>query len=128
MMPKFSGAIDHIHVYVPSRRQAADWYKKTLGFEVVEKFAFWTQPDGGPLTISDAQHRVHLALFRSPDKRPVSLALGTSAAEYQAWRRHLRALNIEIVEQNHQLSQSLYFDDPFGNALEITTYEVDGLS
>lgn len=125
MTPGISGAIDHVHIYVPSRRDAARWYQKTLGFEVVEKYAFWATPDGGPLTISDVGQRAHLALFRSQDKRPASLAFGATAVEYAAWREHLQALNLELREDDYGLSRSLHFSDPFGNMFEITTYEVD---
>ncbi len=128
MTPSISGAIDHVHVYVPSRQDAAAWFKRALGFETVEKYAFWAKEEGGPLTISDPGHRVHLALFRSADKRPVSLAFGTTAAEYKAWRGHLQALDIAITQSDHQLCWSLYFNDPFGNAFEITTYEVDAMT
>ena len=125
MIPNFSGAIDHIHVYVPSRRAAADWYRDTLGFFVVEKFAFWATDEGGPLTVSDANDKIHLALFRSKQSKPVSLALGANRKEFMAWKTHLSALNITCREADHKLSHSIYFADPFGNQLEITTYEVE---
>lgn len=123
MTPKLSGAIDHIHVYVPSRRSAADWYREFMGFSIVAKYAFWADDEGGPLTISDAGDTIHFALFRSPQPRPVSLAFGASGVEYAAWKAHLNAKDIAFRESDHRLCRSIYFNDPFDNQLEITTFD-----
>ncbi|RLQ20699.1 hypothetical protein DWB85_16345 [Seongchinamella sediminis] len=34
MTPQFTG-IDHVHLYVPRRDEAADWYMQVLDFRVV---------------------------------------------------------------------------------------------
>lgn len=125
MIPGLSGAIDHVHVYVPSRRAAADWYRKTLGFSIVEKFAIWTTSESGPLTIADGNDKIHFALFRSEKSRPVSLAFGADRKEYSAWKAHLARADIAVRESDHGLCHSIYFTDPFDNQLEITTYDID---
>ena len=44
------GRLDHVHIRVPDREVAARWYADYLGFEVVEKYAFWAKGfEGGPL-------------------------------------------------------------------------------
>src|ERR1700752_3599886 len=35
------GRLDHVHIRVPDRTEAAAWYAEHLGFEPVEKFDFW---------------------------------------------------------------------------------------
>ena len=124
MIPGFSGAIDHIHVYVPRRREAADWYRKHLGFSVMEQFAFWATDEGGPLTITDSQDAIHLALFHSEKPKPVSLAFGVNRDEYTAWKAHLVMVDIPYRESDHDLSHSIYFNDPYENQIEITTYDL----
>jgi len=124
MIPKLSGALDHVHVYVTSRGDAADWYRDKLGFHIVEKFRFWAEEEGGPLTIADANGRVHFALFQKETPKPVSLAFGTNREEYTAWKAHLLKSGIDYREGDHDLSHSIYFYDPFGNELEITTYDI----
>ena len=64
MIPTLSG-FDHIHVYVAHRDSAADWYESVMGLKPVEEFSLWATKDG-PLTIQDANHTVHLALFERP--------------------------------------------------------------
>ena len=34
------GRLDHVHVRVPNRAEAAGWYAEHLGFEPVERFGF----------------------------------------------------------------------------------------
>ena len=123
MAPKLSGGVDHIHMYVPSRREAAAWYATVLGFEPVPALAFWAKPDNGPLTLGNPEDTIHLALFRSAEPRPVSIAFGASGEEYLAWQAHLDAASIETRERDHAVSWSTYFADPFGNQIEITTYD-----
>ena len=55
------GRLDHVHIRVPDRAAAADWYAKHLGFEPVEAFIAFARslpgeikgPLGTPLVLSD---------------------------------------------------------------------------
>ncbi len=40
-----------MHLLVPDRQEAARWYQKNLGFEVVGEYAAWAELEGGPLHI-----------------------------------------------------------------------------
>ena len=62
MTPKLSG-IDHCHLNVECITQAVDWYKKVLGFSVVEELAFLNEEGKGPLTLEDENATTRLALF-----------------------------------------------------------------
>jgi hypothetical protein len=47
------GRLDHLHIRVPDRAEAARWYAEHLGFEPVDAYDFWaTGFEGGPLQIS----------------------------------------------------------------------------
>ena len=46
------GSLDHIHLMVPDRYEAARWYAENLGFEIVEAYEEWAQVEGGPLHVS----------------------------------------------------------------------------
>lgn len=122
--PSLSGGIDHIHVYVRSRAEAADWYRSVLGFDTVDTYSRWAEDPSGPLVIEDPGKRIHLALFARQESKPVSIAFGANAQEYLAWRDYLDARELATQERDHDLSWSLYFTDPFANQIEITTYDV----
>ena len=126
--PSLSGGIDHVHVYVPSRRRAAEWYAEHFGFDVAAEFAFWAEDSGGPLTLRDAADRIHLALFRRDTSQPSSLAFGASADEYLAWRKHLGEQGLTLRESDHTLCRSLYVSDPWTNQWEVTCYDMAALA
>jgi catechol-2,3-dioxygenase len=117
-------SIDHVHVFVADRAAAEAWYARVLGFTRIEAYAPWAA-DGGPLTLTDAQGAVHLALFERPAQACRStVAMGVDAGAFVAWVAHLsRALEVAPLIEDHGLSMSLYFGDPDGNPYEITSYD-----
>ena len=46
------GTLDHIHLMVPDRYEAARGYAENLGFEIVAEYEEWARVDGGPLQVS----------------------------------------------------------------------------
>ena len=117
--------VDHIHVFVADRAAAERWYARVLGLKRIDALAFWAD-GGGPLTLGDASGSIHVALFERPaaGKCRSTIALATSAAGLVAWQRHLAAeLGEAPPRVDHQVSWSIYFDDPDGNPFEITTYD-----
>jgi catechol-2,3-dioxygenase len=123
MTPALLG-FDHVHIYVQNRSAAERWYASVLGLERSKELEFWAT-GGGPLTLQDKTGSVHLALFEQPHQKTRStVALRVSGREYLAWRAHLRTVpNLAVTEEDHEVSVSLYFDDPDGNPYEITSYE-----
>jgi catechol-2,3-dioxygenase len=122
-------SIDHIHVFVANRDAARIWYEEVLGLTPIVDLEFWAK-DGGPLTLSDAGGNVHIALFESvPIKCRSTIALGVSAAEFLAWKRHLsEKFKATVRAEDHEVSWSLYFNDPDGNPYEVTTYEYSAVA
>jgi catechol-2,3-dioxygenase len=121
--------VDHIHVYVADRSEAEQWYARVMGLARLKALEFWAS-DGGPLTVGNRSGSIHLALFERPAAKCRStIALATTAEGLLAWRRHLEAelgRPVELVD--HQVSWSLYFEDPDGNPYEVTTYEYEALA
>lgn len=125
MTPTFD-AIDHLHVHVADRSAAEAWYARVLGLHRLPALAHWAT-GGGPLTVSDAAGRLHLALFeRPPQGGSPTIALRVGAQGLQAWRAHLaRELGQAPALVDHGESRSIYFADPDGNGFEITCTEGD---
>lgn len=132
--------IDHVELFVPGRREAARWYGERLGLRVVDAFAHWADDPGGPLMISSDGGDTKLALFRGTphgDRETVGfhlVAFRVGAGGFRAFVERLpqlalvdhrgRAVTAELVA-DHGRALSIYFDDPWGHHLELTTYEVD---
>ncbi|MFG6447342.1 questin oxidase family protein [Roseateles sp. BYS180W] len=115
--------LDHIHVQVRDRAQAERWYAQALGLTADAQLLHWA-PNGGPLTLRNASGQIKLALFEHAAPTPgATVALRVSPTAYAQWRARLQATpGLAVEEEDHGLSQSLYFQDPDGNAYEITCY------
>ena len=122
--------VDHLHVFVTDRPAAERWYERVLGLKRLASLERWAT-DGGPLTLGNPSDTIHIALFERPAaaKSRSTIALGTSAEGLLAWQRQLAAeLGKEPARVDHEVSWSIYFEDPDGNPYEITTYEYDALA
>ena len=134
--------IDHVELFVPDRQKAADWYCRVLGLHLVAGFEQWTANPRGPLMISTAAGGTKLALFEGEPQQARStagfhrVAFRVDAAGFLAFVRRLddhhlndhqgRPVTADAVV-DHDLAYSIYFCDPYGHRLEITTYEHDAV-
>ena len=134
--------IDHVHLFVSDRREAAAWYERILGFKIVRDFEAWAVP-GGPLIISPDDGNTKLALFESkradePNTEPKkTVACRTDAEGFCRFLERLArhpvfdesgksVSTLKVVD--HDLAFSVYFNDSAGNSLELTTYDCDTVS
>jgi len=133
------GRLDHVHIRVPDRAQAARWYADHLGFEAVERFDFWASGfRGGPLQISADGGHTMIALFEANELHPMvaqtaGVAFSVDADRFMAFARSLpgaiasplgRPLEFrDIVDLDMCWSYDLA--DPWGNQYELNCYEYD---
>jgi catechol 2,3-dioxygenase-like lactoylglutathione lyase family enzyme len=133
------GRLDHVHIRVPNREEAAHWYAEHLGFEPVERFDFWANGfPGGPLQISADGGRTMLALFEATEGHPMipqktGVAFSLEAEGFMAFARSLpcgidspssRPLEIgDIVD--FDICWAFNLADPWGNQYELNCYEYD---
>ena len=122
--------IDHVAVGVRDVERSAKWYIEVLGFERLYEDAW-----GGVPTFV-GKGNTGIALFpASPDAksttpthrdiRMLHLAFRANRENFLAAQRELEERGIKFEFQNHEISQSIYFRDPDGHQLEITTYELE---
>ncbi len=133
------GRLDHVHIRVPNRAEAAAWYAEHLGFEPVEKYDFWAKGfEGGPLQISADGGATTLALFEVSAGHPM-VAQKTGVAfsvEAEAFISFTRSLPGEIdsplgrpLVPNDMIDFDMCwaFDlaDPWSNQYELNCYDYD---
>jgi catechol 2,3-dioxygenase-like lactoylglutathione lyase family enzyme len=131
--------LDHIELFVPDRYAAAAWYARTLGLKVVPEYEHWAADPRGPLMIATAGAGTKLALFTGEPQgpRPTAgfhrVAFRVSRADFEAFLAHVRDNPVfgergeelrELAVRDHGAAWSVYFRDPYGHRLEVTTYEV----
>jgi catechol 2,3-dioxygenase-like lactoylglutathione lyase family enzyme len=133
------GQLDHVELFVPDRDAAAAWYARTLGLQVVPEYAHWATDPQGPLMIATPHAGTKLALFAGEPQgtRPTAgfhrVAFRVSRRDFEAFLAHVRQNPVfdergeevrELVVRDHGAALSVYFCDPCGHRLEVTTYEV----
>jgi catechol 2,3-dioxygenase-like lactoylglutathione lyase family enzyme len=131
------GRLDHVHIRVPNRAEAAEWYAQHLGFEPVDEYAFWaTGFEGGPLQISADGGGTTLALFEVGEGHPM-IAQTTGVAfsvEAETFIAFTRSLPGEINDPSGRplapndvidfdLCWAFNLADPWGNQYELNCYD-----
>ncbi len=132
--------IDHVELIVPDRHEAAAWYERVLGLRILPAFEQWARHPQGPLMISSDAGNTKLALFQGGTGGPGArtgfdrVAFRVGAANFRTFLDRLPDLKLtddsgqavtasSVVD--HAAAYSLYFCDPFGHRLELTTYEYE---
>jgi catechol 2,3-dioxygenase-like lactoylglutathione lyase family enzyme len=130
--------IDHVALSVRDVERSAQWYIEVLGFE--RKFeGMW---DGVPVFIGKGTTALALFPVRANERSPSSaavasakeagaqpeirmlhLAMRANRKNFLAAQEELKRRGIRFDFQDHEISHSIYFRDPDGHQLEITTYE-----
>jgi hypothetical protein len=133
------GRLDHVHIRVPDRAEAAEWYAEHLGFEPVDEFEFWAAGfDGGPLQISADGGQTMLALFEASEQQPMipqrtGVAFSVDAETFAEFARSLPGGIKSPSGQPLTPDDLIDFDmcwafdlvDPWGNQYELNCYDYD---
>jgi len=129
--------IDHVELFVPDQRVAAEWYERVLGLRVIVEFEHWAAD--GPLMLTTPGAQTKLALFTGePLESPPHaafrrVAFRVDATGFVAFLDRLAELELTTERGatlartdwvDHDAALSIYFVDPWHHRFEITTYEV----
>ena len=118
--------LDHIALAVRDVATSVRWYREVLGFER------WFEEEWGDCPAFIGLGQTAIALFPRGDRGDVDhaaagfrhFALRADRANFDAARRSLADRGIALEFEDHGASLSIYFVDPDGYNVEITTYEV----
>jgi catechol 2,3-dioxygenase-like lactoylglutathione lyase family enzyme len=121
--------IDHIALAVRDVERSVAWYRDILGLER----RFETQWGSFPAIVGVGTTSVALFPVQGSNPAPPPgrdviamrhFAFRVDRANFGAARKSLEERGIPIEFQDHGAAHSIYFNDPDGHRLEITTYEV----
>jgi len=121
--------IDHVALSVRDVEKSKRWYCDVLGFEHLYA-GVWEEP------VFVGKGCFAVALFAARGSGPKSsgkrnqltvlhFAFRASRLEFTSAQAELKEREIDFEFQDHEISHSIYFRDPDGHELEITTYEVN---
>lgn len=121
--------IDHVAIGVRDIERSAKWYMDVLGFERFHEDAWGGVPTfvgkgNTGIALFPASPDAKSTLTSHRDVRLLHLAFRANRENFLAAQQELRKRDVKFEFQDHEISHSIYFRDPDGHQLEITTYEV----
>jgi catechol 2,3-dioxygenase-like lactoylglutathione lyase family enzyme len=125
--------IDHIALAVRDIEHSAKWYIDVLGFErryegMWNGIPVFIGKGDTALALFPVRERESQTAMRSDNSDMLHLAFRADAGNFVAAQNELNRRGIKFEFEDHEISHSIYFRDPDGNRLEITTYELEGKS
>lgn len=130
-------SLDHIALACRDVAASAAWYADVLGLKRVHANVWGDVP-----TMMSAGNDTMVALFpvrpapgsepgNEPKPRPGGdtlamrhFAFRTDRPGFEQAQTHLRDKGIEFRFEDHDIAHSIYFHDPDGHKVEITTYDL----
>jgi catechol 2,3-dioxygenase-like lactoylglutathione lyase family enzyme len=107
--------IDHVSLDVHDRSRSIDWYEDVIGVRASGA----PGPVDQPVFLGPPGAQLGLFAERAPSLRHIALA--TDAAGFDATLARLSERAILFRVERHGARRSVYFDDPDGTTLEVTT-------
>jgi len=122
--------IDHVALTVTDLEKSITWYQDVLGLERRYKEAWGDSPAmlcAGSTCVALFPLRPAESPARTNDAAKPTichLAFRTTYAELLEAEKILQERGMLFEFQNHGIAHSIYFSDPDGHKLEITTYDL----
>ena len=118
--------LDHVSLNVSDRPRSIAWYRDVLGLEQRGE----ARRDDWPVFMGELGACVALfqAQVETAERDPEStglrhVAFTVGRDDLASAQTQLREHGVEFRFENHGNAHSVYFPDPDGNVIELTTYE-----
>jgi catechol-2,3-dioxygenase len=120
--------LDHVSLNVRDRPRSIAWYRDILGL------AQQSEPSQDDWPVFMGEFGACVALFQASPEVIADRGTESAGLRHVAFmvgkddlvrtQAHLKDSNVEFRFEDHGNAHSLYFKDPDGNAIELTTYEL----
>lgn len=118
--------LDHVAIAAKDVMRSMAWYRDVLGLERRHE-EVW-----GDMPIMMCAGNTCVAIFPLNDDQPAAtngprvlhIAFRADRATFEQAQRDLTERGIAFEWADHEIAHSIYFRDPDGYKLEITTYEM----
>jgi catechol 2,3-dioxygenase-like lactoylglutathione lyase family enzyme len=114
--------LDHVALGVADQKASERWYREVLGLQ--REY----EDEWGDTPVALMAHGSGLALFKTSSGESTAglrhIAFRVDRENFEIAKEDLQRMGIRFVFQDHGASHSIYFRDPDGLQLELTTYDV----
>jgi len=127
-MAKYNNqGLDHVAIGVADVERSRRFYADVLGFERAHEA--WDRPvvmAAGESGVAIFDRHGEPAVYGDapPPARILHIAFRVDREGLERARAELAERGLEVEFSDHEISHSIYFTDPDGHRLELTTYEV----
>ena len=120
--------IDHIALAVQDQATSIRWYREVLGLERRHEEVWGDVPAimaAGTTSLALFPRRTDGGVAVPPGERPgmLHIAFRVDRTGFEQAQAELQQRGIEFSFEDHDIARSIYFRDPDGYRLEITTYD-----
>jgi catechol 2,3-dioxygenase-like lactoylglutathione lyase family enzyme len=129
-MSRFNiSALDHVAIGVADVERSCAFYARVLGFErLIPECDVPVVMGTNAMGLAIFDHTLHPSATpdgtEPPSVRIMHIAFRVDRAGLDEAHRELAREDFKLTFSDHGISQSLYFRDPDGHLIELTTYDV----
>ena len=117
-------SLGHVVIKVRNQQRAEAFYNGLLGIPIAARFpplsmTFFTLGNHHDFAVAAVGDDALDAPANSPGLFHVAFKIGTRIDELREAKLQLEAAGLKVEAYDHEVSKSIYFNDPDGNAIEL---------
>jgi catechol 2,3-dioxygenase len=117
-------SLGHVVIKVRNQQRAEAFYNGLLGIPIAARFpplsmTFFTLGNHHDFAVAAVGDDALDAPANSPGLFHVAFKIGTRIDELREAKLQLEAAGLKVEAYDHEVSKSIYFNDPDGNSIEL---------